>query len=219
MADCSLELHSFIGKFMQLSASGFTANLSLSNTEGIISVNLNAVIGSLGQNIHAATCSDNVQLKKSMKPSQVRRRRRRRLAKTNVEVQDKDTVENFQPPPSTNIIDDDLTAAENVPTYDGPTTTNQSQLMPIISDANNGTLDVEFGDEVSRILSELHSNNLSTATDDVLSPSTPSSPLQIQLPKPISKAEFFSYMEDFGNSLGNILQKKLSSVIDDPAPL
>ena len=80
---------------MQLCANGFSANLSLSSTDDCISVNFNAEIDSLRRNTHA-TYPDDVQLKENGKPSQVRRRRRRRLAKSNIDVQD--DVENSHSP-------------------------------------------------------------------------------------------------------------------------
>ena len=81
MAISFQELHSFIGEFIQLCSNGFKANLTLSNNDGGIAVNLSADIGSFHQQTQAS-CPDMIY-KKNTKPSQVCHRPRRQLNQLN----------------------------------------------------------------------------------------------------------------------------------------
>ena len=74
MATVDFEIHSFLTKFNQLCACGLASNLSFDNSNGNISVNLRADIGIIGQYFK----------KKGGTPSHIRRRQRRKDARTTV---------------------------------------------------------------------------------------------------------------------------------------
>ena len=79
----SYEISTFLQKFNQLSTSGFTANLNLSCCEGRITINLNADVRSLMSFDHPPPPPPRPPLFKHVKPSQLRRRKRRQdLTKT-----------------------------------------------------------------------------------------------------------------------------------------
>ena len=82
MAQSLNELHSFIGKFTQLCASGFKASLSFKNEHTGVSVNLSAEIG---RNESPAFAYNGMIPKKNVTPSQLRRRRRRKAARSKEE--------------------------------------------------------------------------------------------------------------------------------------
>ena len=79
MAQSLEEMHSFVGKFMQLCARGFHASLSLSNNDSGISVNLSADIGRVDQPRFAF---NETKPRKNTSPTQLRRRKRRKEARS-----------------------------------------------------------------------------------------------------------------------------------------
>ena len=82
MAQSLEEMHSFVGKFMQLCARGFHASLSLSNNDSSISVNLSADIGRVDQPRFAF---NETKPRKNTSPTQLRRRKRRKEARSREE--------------------------------------------------------------------------------------------------------------------------------------
>ena len=97
--------------------------------------------------------------------------------------------------------------------HDGPVS------MPLNLDSNNDeTVPYEFGDGVYELLRDLPTIDLQTSNSSSIgSPIIPQplhKPTSI-LGNPMSQKQFFDYMENFGSSLGTILEKKLASVIGD----
>ena len=82
MAQSLEEMHSFVGKFMQLCARGFHASLSLSNNDSGISVNLSADIGRVDQPRFAF---NETKPRKNTSPTQLRRRKQRKEARSREE--------------------------------------------------------------------------------------------------------------------------------------
>ena len=79
MAQSLNELHSFFAKFMQLCTDGFQASLSFKNEDIGVSVNFSAELG----RIELPTFAFNDMMpKKNVTPSQLRRRRRCKAART-----------------------------------------------------------------------------------------------------------------------------------------
>ena len=99
----ALEISSFIGKFMQLSSCGFRADLNFNCSDGNVSVNLTA---ELECNIPTPTVPN---ARKDVKPSQLRRRQRRKQARENtaVEVHEPDTS-SAQPFQDSSLIEDSV---------------------------------------------------------------------------------------------------------------
>ena len=100
MGTAALEVSSFIGKFMHLSSCGLRASLQFNCSDGNVSVNLTA---ELGCNIPTMTVPN---VRKDVKPSQLRRRQRRKQARENT------AVKVHEPDPSSTQPSQDISSME-----------------------------------------------------------------------------------------------------------
>ena len=119
------EIHSFVSKFMQLTCEGAFASLSFKSDEGNVTASLTATLRSLSSNSWPMSPSSN-----HVKPSKLRRRKRRReLRKTqfsrNVaddenEVLPRNEYPNAHNIPEELILDDSTEPTHNSEDYDTP---------------------------------------------------------------------------------------------------
>ena len=200
MATVDFEIHSFLTKFNQLCACGLAANLSFANSNGNISVNLQADIGIIGQYLK----------KKGGTPSHFRRRQRRKDARTNTVTQEPTISVNDCG--ATNESDEhcNSTESKNEESFSSPSTSNDCDQS-----VQNSTF--EFGDGISEILNGVQGSNIpsiDTTVSAVLPCTTQTSTRPPTLP--ISQREFLAYMENFNESFGNLLSRKLGLSDDQP---
>ena len=223
MAAAIQELHSFVGKFTQLCAEGLVTELNFKHSNNGISVSLSANIGSIDPFIAVPTESR----RQNCSRSQLRRRRRRtaqfrgKLASQNeVHVEPHNCDELNQP---SQVTDTDVITNERAEHLNSTGICDLENFgKPPSTPVNciENCSSVDFG--VSDILNELRPrSNLSPSittnkmdmTDELKEPRIPQEEASV---KPISKTEFFRYMESFSTSLGHILEKKLSGILEDP---
>ena len=99
-----LEFESFIGKFLYLSSCGYESNLHLTSSNGSISVNIQANLGSI-----TPRCET---IQRNVKPSRARRRRRREEFRSNTftevpsEEESSNEASNVELPETLSVSDD-----------------------------------------------------------------------------------------------------------------
>ena len=226
MATSLQELHSFVGKFTQLCAFGIMAELNLTTHSNCgITVNLSANIGSIEPVIDDATITTSP---KNFSNSQIRRRRRRYARRkfkldaekdTTLDIQNYDELEQL---PEAIAINSDVTQAE-IDTETQSVGNDRSAYgnfeVSIDSNLEGNCNSFDFG--VSDILNGLPRSNNSSAGNNMMMETTTNNEEGLELStqatsgRPISKTEFFNYMENFNSSFGQILEKKLAGILDD----
>ena len=201
MATIEYEICSFLSKFKQLCDFGLNANLSFNNSSGNISVNLQADIGIIGQYLK----------KKGGTPSHFRRRQRRKDARSNTVTQEPTISVNDCG--ATNESDEhcNSTESKNEESFSSPSTSNDCDQS-----VQNSTF--EFGDGILEILNDVQGSNIPSidTTSSAVLPSTTQTSTTRPPTLPISQREFLAYMENFNESFGNLLSRKLGLSDDQP---
>ena len=224
MATSLQELHSFVGKFTHLCAFGIMAELNLTHSNCGITVNLSANIGSIEPVIDDATITTSP---KNFSNSQIRRRRRRYARRkfkldakkvTTLDIHNYDELEQL---PEAIAINSDVTQAEidTETQFVGNDRSACNFEVSIDSNLEGDCNSFDFG--VSDILSGLPHSNNSSAGNNMMMETTTNNEEELELStqatsgRPISKTEFFNYMENFNSSFGQILEKKLAGIFDN----
>ena len=229
------ELNSFLGKFSQLCNFGFNASLTFKNHNGNIIANIEAEIGSCNSSQLSSNQGSSKSCKNT-KPSQVRRRNKRKTAHSNTSSSEMLNSNNFS----------SLNLAADIDGIDK--TTSKSNSSPSIDidardDKSNNECFIEF-DQGSHILvtehdhssSELfhqqecltsskittddprnlksvndtcHPNDTLSNGNDSLSTAMPEPTSEVLLP--VNQNDFYHFMEDFRKSLNTTLENALSS--------